>query len=113
MKYFVLSVKSHAYAGKLGGSMRIFPGFLIREIAGETVAIPSGEAAHHLSGLLVINACGKFLFELLQSERTEDELVDSLMDVYDVDAATARQDVSEYLDVLRKNDMLAESPVQG
>lgn len=93
--------------------MRIFPGFLIREIAGETVAIPSGEAAHHLSGLVVVNCCGKYLFELLQAERTEDELVDSLMDIYEVDAATARQDVSEFLDILRKNDMLMESPVQG
>lgn len=113
MKYFVFIGLVQPFAGKLGGSMRIFPGFLIREIADETVAIPSGEAARHLSGLVVINGCGRYLFELLQSERTVDELVDSLIEVYDVDAATARQDVLEFLDVLRKNDMLAESPVQG
>lgn len=93
--------------------MHIFPGFLIREIAGENVAIPTGEAAHHLSGLVVINACGRFLFELLQTEQTEEELVRSLMEVYDVDTATARADVAEFLEVLRRNDMLSESSVQG
>lgn len=93
--------------------MRIVPGFLIREIAGETVAIPSGEAARHLSGLVVINGCGRYLFELLQSERTEDELVNSLMDVYEVDPVTARGDLEEFLNVLRKNDMLIECPALG
>lgn len=93
--------------------MHIVPGFLIREIAGENVAIPTGEAAHHLSGLVVINGCGRYLFELLQAEQTEETLVHSLMDVFEVDAATARSDVAEFLEVLRKNDMLCESSVQS
>ncbi len=89
--------------------MRIVPGFLIREIAGETVAIPSGEAVRHLSGLVIINGCGKFLFEQLQSERTIPELVNALTDVYDVDAGTATTDVKEFLDVLRTHNMLIEA----
>ena len=88
--------------------MRIVPGFLIREIAGETVAIPSGQAAHHLSGLVVINGCGRFLFDLLQSEQTEASLLHSMTDTYDVDEVTALVDIREFLDVLRKNDMLLE-----
>ena len=88
--------------------MRIVPGFLIREIAGETVAIPSGQAAHHLSGLVVINGCGRFLFDLLQSEQTEDSLLNAMTDTYDVDEVTALVDIREFLDVLRKNDMLLE-----
>lgn len=93
--------------------MRIVPGFLIRQIAGETVAIPSGLAARHLSGLVVINGCGRFLFELLQQDRTQQELVDALMDRYDVDPETAAADVAEFLEILRKHDMLLhpESPV--
>lgn len=88
--------------------MRIVPGFLIREIAGETVAIPSGQAAHHLSGLVVINGCGQFLFDLLQSEQTEASLLNAMTDTYDVDEVTALVDIREFLDVLRKNDMLLE-----
>ena len=88
-----------------GGTMRIVPGFLIREIAGETVAIPSGQAAHHLSGLVVINGCGRFLFDLLQSEQTEASLLNAMTDTYDVDEVTALVDIREFLDVLRKNEL--------
>ena len=86
--------------------MKIVPGFLIREIAGETVAIPSGQAAHHLSGLVVINGCGRFLFELLQDEQTEASLLQSMMNTYDVDEPTALEDIRDFLNILRKNDML-------
>ncbi len=88
--------------------MRIVPGFLIREIAGETVAIPSGEAAHCLSGLVVLNGCGKFLFDLLQREQTSATLRAAMMDAYEVDTQTADADIAEFLDILRMNKMLVE-----
>lgn len=89
--------------------MRIVSGFILREIVGETVAIPSGDSAHRLSGLLALNESGKFLFELLQSERSEDDLVHAMTDTYDVDFATAKQDVTDFLSLLRENALLEES----
>lgn len=89
--------------------MHIVPGFLIREIAGEIVAIPSGKAAHRLSGLIIINNCGRFLFNLLQQEQTEALLVDALMDEYDVDQLTAAADVADFLQILRDHNMLDDS----
>ncbi len=88
--------------------MRIVPGFLIREIAGETVAIPSGAAAHCLSGLVVLNGCGKFLFDLLQNEQSPVTLRAAMMDAYEVDAQTADADIAEFLGILRMNKMLVE-----
>lgn len=88
--------------------MRIVSGFFLREIVGETVAIPSGEAAHQLSGLIALNGSGKLLFELLQADQTEDGLIRELMEHYEVDAATAKQDVQEFLALLRENQLLAE-----
>lgn len=92
--------------------MHIVPGFVVREIAGETIAIPAGAAARELSGLLALNGSGKFLFQLLQSEQTEDSLIQSLLDTYDTDPATARADVSEFLEILRTNTLLVESAAQ-
>lgn len=86
--------------------MRIVPGFILREIAGETVAIPTGEAAHRLSGLAALNEGGKFLFELLQTEQSEESLVNALLETFDVDAATAAADTAAFLAVLRQNNML-------
>ena len=92
--------------------MRIVPGFMVREIAGETIAIPSGKAARHLSGLVALSGSGRFLFELLQTEQTTDSLVEAMCNEYEVDEATALADIREFLDILRQNDMLADSSYQ-
>ena len=89
--------------------MHIVPGFLVREIAGETIAIPSGEAAHRISGLVALNGSGKYLFELLQADQTQERLVSALMDTYDVDFATAQADVTEFLALLQEHNMLADT----
>lgn len=86
--------------------MRIVPGFIVREIAGETVAIPTGESAHRLSGLVALNGSGKFLFEQLQKEQTEESLVQAMLETYEVSAEVAEEDVAEFIKLLKENDML-------
>ena len=90
--------------------MRIVAGFIVREVAGETIAIPAGTAARELSGLLALNGSGKLLFELLQTEQTEESLVQALLDTYEIDAATAQADVAEFLAVLRSSGVLWSRP---
>lgn len=86
--------------------MRVVPGFVVREVAGETIAIPTGDAAKKLSGLVALNGCGKFLFELLNEDQTEDSLVKALLDNYDIDSETARKDVEEFLESLKKGNVI-------
>lgn len=90
--------------------MRIISGFILREIVGESVAIPSGESARLLSGLVALNETGQFLFRLLQQEQTEDTLVRALLEEYETDEATAREDVSQFLQLLRQHQLLVEEP---
>ena len=89
--------------------MRIVSGFVLRQIAGETIAIPSGPAARELSGLLALNGSGRLLFDLLQSEQTEQSLVQAMLDTYEIDADTAQADVAEFLEILRQNGVLLEA----
>ena len=88
--------------------MNVVPGFVVRQIAGETVAIPAGAAAHALSGLLALNGSGKLLFELLQSPQSEESLVQALLEQYEIDEATARADVAEFLQHLRDSGVLID-----
>ena len=88
--------------------MRILEGFHLRQIAGDTVAVPSGPVAAKLSGLAVLNDTAQFLFELLQTEQTEDSLVAAMLEQYDTDPPTARADVREFLDTLRQCKLLVE-----
>ena len=89
--------------------MHIVPGFIVRDIAGETVAIPSGAAASKLSGLVALNPSGKLLFELLQTEQTEDSLVSAMLERYNIDEETARADVKEFLQIFRESGILVEN----
>lgn len=89
--------------------MRIVPGFIVRQIADQIVAIPTGESARTLSGLVALNDTGRFLFDLLQTPRTEAELIEAMQDTYEVDNATARADVAEFLQILRQSQLLDEA----
>jgi hypothetical protein len=93
--------------------MHVVPGFVVREIAGETIAIPAGPAARELSGLLALNGSGTFLFNLLQTEQSEQSLVQAMLDSYEIDRPTAQADVAEFLEVLRSNGILIENEPNG
>ncbi len=88
--------------------MRVSEGFIIREIAGDIIAIPSGEAARDLSGLVALNSSGKVLFELLRTEQTEESLTEALLERFEIDRKTAEEDVREFLDTLRQSGVLIE-----
>jgi hypothetical protein len=83
-------------------------GFHLRQIAGELIAVPTGAAAAKLSGLAVLNESAKFLFDLLQTDQSEDSLVAAMLDEYDTTADIAREDVQEFLAILRECGLLIE-----
>ena len=80
--------------------MKINPLFVLREIADEYVVIPIGEEAERVHGVLKLNEQGAFLWKLLESEQTEKSLLDALTDEFDVDAETAKTDVTSFLNQL-------------
>jgi hypothetical protein len=86
--------------------MKIDKSFILREIAGDYVIVPTGETALQFNGLITVNEVGAFLWEKLQEEITEQELVEAVLAEYEVDADTAQKDVSEFLDYLVKGSIL-------
>lgn len=88
--------------------MRIVSGFHVRQILDEVIAVPAGEAGSIFRGIISLNELGKFLFEALDSEQTVDSLVQAVLEEYDTDPETARADVTEFLEHLRKAGLLIE-----
>ncbi len=80
--------------------------FVLREVAGETLLVPVGASTLSLNGMLVLNGCGRFLWEQIPAADSEAALVDALLKEYEVDRPTAAQDVKEFLDSLRKLDIV-------
>lgn len=82
--------------------MKIKEGFLLREVAGETVVIPSGNDLD-LNMMITLNSTGAFLWEKMQEDTTEDALVQALLAEYDVDEATAKEAVKGFCAKLSEN----------
>lgn len=88
--------------------MRLVEGFVLREMFDEWVAVPCGQSALRMSGLLSMNETGAFLFSALQQEHTEESLQSLLLENYDTDEETAAQDVRKFVEILRKKNLLTD-----
>ena len=86
--------------------MKIKEGFLLRQVAGQTVVLPTGNELD-LNMMITLNDTGTFLWEHLQAETDEDALVAALLKEYDVDEATARTSVRKFVEKLNDNGFLA------
>ena len=85
--------------------LKVKDGFILREVAGQIVVIPTADELN-LNIMITLNGTGKFLWEHLVKETTEEALVDALLGEYDVDRATAAQAVTSFVEKLRENDLL-------
>ncbi|NZA39789.1 PqqD family peptide modification chaperone [Eubacterium callanderi] len=77
--------------------MRIKEGYMLREAAGETVVVPFGEEALNFQGIISLNETGALLWKELEQGCEKKDLVQALLDEYEVDTETAEKDVNEFL----------------
>lgn len=87
--------------------MKIKDGFILRDIASQTMVVAIGEQSKAFNGLIKLNSTGKFLWQKLQSDTDKDELVKAMTAEYDIDSATAQKDVEAFIETLRGADLLA------
>ena len=79
-------------------------GFVVREIAGEFIAVPVDSSCG--TSIVVLNPVSKFLWEELRSEKTFDELLDAMLKNYDVSREEAETDLKEFLAQLTENGLI-------
>lgn len=85
--------------------MKIKEGFLLREVAGQTVVLPCGDTLD-LNMMITLNETGKFLWQLLEQGSDESSLVEALLAEYDVDRERAAKSVTAFLAKLKENDFV-------
>lgn len=86
--------------------MKIKDNYEIREIAGEHIIVPIGETTLNFNGMITVNEVGKFLWLQLKEECTEEELVQKMLEEYDVDEVTARQDIGKFVEKLKSEGLV-------
>lgn len=93
--------------------MKVKSGFVLREIAGQYMAVAVGTRARELHGMIGMNETAAFLWEKLQKETTEEQLAEALLEEYEIDEPKALQTVKNFLESLKEegvleNDRLSE-----
>ena len=82
--------------------MKIKDGFILREVAGSFIVVAVGGAVKDFNGIINLNETGAFLWKILESGATKEELLDKLLAEYDVDEETARKDVDAFINKLQE-----------
>lgn len=88
--------------------MKINENFLLREVAGNTIVVPVGEASERFSGMIKLNETAVFIWRTLENETDETSVVEAMCAEYDIDKETAAADVARFITTLRSAGILED-----
>lgn len=81
--------------------MKLIKKFTLRSIVNENVLIPIGETAKEFNGMITLTDTAVTLWENLEKVDSAEELINIMLDEYEVDRETATRDVYGFLEMLR------------
>ena len=81
--------------------------FVMREIADETVLIPTGETAQEFNGIISMTEVAAFIWNHIEEAENFMELVKMITDEYEVEAQVAAQDAVEFITHMLSQRMVA------
>ena len=88
--------------------MKLKNGVIMEKAGDGYIAVATGEASKSFNGFLRNNKTADFIFRQLTEEKTERELVEVIIEKYDVDEETAARDVHNIVEKIRKAGLLDE-----
>lgn len=77
--------------------MKIVKEFVLREIAGESILIPTGVTTQEFNGMINLSPTAAFIWKNLEEVDSLDELVAKILDEFEVDEPTARDDAFHFV----------------
>lgn len=86
-------------------TFKIKPGYVVREVADEFLAIPFAPELNS-SSIVILNPVSGLLWEMLENECALTQLIEAVTGSFSVDEATAKSDIEEFLQMLEKSDLL-------
>lgn len=86
--------------------MKIKNGFMLKKVGGQNVVVALGEASRSFNGIIRLNDTGVFLWQKLQQETSEEQLLAALTAEYDIGEEQAKSDIAEFIAALRKAALL-------
>ena len=82
--------------------MKLKYNFAIQEVTDFWAAVPVGKDARRYRGVMSLNESAKDMMEFLREDITEEQLVQKMLETYDVPEEQLRHDVAELIQKLRE-----------
>lgn len=88
--------------------MKIEPNFEIVQIADDYMLVPVGDKIEQFNGTVVLNEVAAFLVRNMKTDITEEQLIDLVMEEYEVDKETAKEDIEKVILDMKKIGIIHE-----
>jgi len=89
--------------------MKIKQEYVLKKIGDELIIVPIKDEAIRFNGIITVNKTAAFMFEQLQEkDLSTTELIQTVLDRYEIDEATVKRDVDSFLKKCQKSNLLDE-----
>jgi len=88
--------------------MKIKDGFVMRDVMGQSVVVATGEASKTFSGMIKLNETGKIVWESISDGKSKDEIVERIIDEFEVDKARAESGVNTFINNMVEKGFIEE-----
>lgn len=86
--------------------MKIKSDFILRKVADSYVVVPVGKLTLDFNGIINLNETGAFLFELLQNGAEREDLIEKMLEEYEVSPEKAASDIDIFIQKVKEADVL-------
>ena len=86
--------------------MKLKPDFQIVQMANDYKLVPTGDQIDSFNGTVILNEVSAFMLNQLKEDLEKEDLVERLVREFDVESATAREDVDVAVEKLKQIGIL-------
>ena len=72
-----------------------------REVGGESFLVPLGKSVYTHNGIFVLTELGAFIWDILPDAQSPQDILEKVLEEYEVDPLTAEKDITEFLNKLK------------
>ena len=88
--------------------MRLKDDFILHNTGEDFVIIATGEVTKNFNGIIKLNNMGGEIVGLLTTDISEEDIIKAIVEKYEVDYDTAKEDIKNILDSLRKAGVILD-----
>jgi hypothetical protein len=86
--------------------MKIKDGFVLRNVVDEFIVMPTGDNIAKFDGAVVLNEVSAFVFEQMKRPVSREDLLEAVLNEFEVDEATAKADLDALLEKLTEMGLI-------